>query len=97
MLLLQVPGREQDVFYEHDLLEVSRRVIGTVAFSACGLKADGSGLSSHAYEVAGVDVADLPDVDGLLILWIKFNLRRLTALARRFQLVELPCLPAFRA
>lgn len=95
MLLLQVPGREQYVFYEHDLLEISFRVVRAITFGADGFKPDGAGLSCHAHKIAGVDVADLPDMHGLQVVGQEFRFRRGTGAAGRFQPVERPCLPAF--
>ena len=54
-------------------------------------------MPRHAYEVAGVDVADLPDMHGLQVVGQEFRFRRGTGAAGRFQPVERPCLPAFVA
>ena len=91
----QVPHREQNQLNEHDLLEVPFWVIRAIAFGADGLKPDGAGLPGHAYEVAGVDVADLPDMHGLLVVWQELHFRRGAGTAGRFQPVKRPCLPAF--
>ena len=95
MSFLQVPHREQNRLNEHGLLEIPFRVVRAVAFCADGFKPDGAGLPGHAHEVAGVDVADLPDMHGLLVVGQEFHFRKGTGAAGRFQPVERPCLPAF--
>ena len=95
MSFLQVPHREQNRLNEHGLLEIPFRVVRAVAFCADGFKPDGAGLPGHAHVVAGVDVADLPDMHGLLVVGQEFHFRKGTGAAGRFQPVERPCLPAF--
>ena len=73
--LLQIPGRKQYRLNEHDLLEISFRVVRAIAFGADGFKPDGAGLPGHAYEVASVDVADLPDMHGLQVVGQEFRFR----------------------
>lgn len=94
---LQIPHWEQNRLNEHDLLEIPFRVVRAITFGADGFKPDGAGLPRHAYEVAGVDVADLPDMHGLQVVGQEFRFRRGTGAAGRFQPVERPCLPAFIA
>ena len=75
MSFLQIPHWEQYRLNEHDLLEISFRVARAVAFGADGFKPDGAGLPGHAHEVAGVDVADLPDMHGLQVVGQEFHFR----------------------
>jgi len=75
MSFLQVPHREQNRLNEHGLLEIPFRVVRAVAFCADGFKPDGAGLPGHAYEVASVDVADLPDMHGLQVVGQEFRFR----------------------
>lgn len=75
MSFLQIPHREQDRLNEHDLLEVSFRVVRAVAFGADGFNSEGAGLPGHAHEVTGVDVAELPDMHGLLVVGQEFHFR----------------------
>ena len=67
--------REGNSINEHDLLEISFRVVRAIAFGADGFKPDGAGLPGHAYEVASVDVADLPDMHGLQVVGQEFRFR----------------------
>ena len=75
MSFLQVPHREQNRLNEHDLLEIPFRVVRAVAFGADGFNSDRAGLPDHAHEVAGVDVADLPDMHGLQVVGQEFHFR----------------------
>lgn len=73
--LFQIPDREQYPLDQHDLLEIPFRIVRVVAFGADGFKPDGAGLPGHAHEVAGVDVADLPDMHGLQVVGQEFHFR----------------------
>lgn len=73
--LFQIPDREQYPLDQHDLLEVPFRVVRTVALGADGFEADGPGLPRHTHEIAGVDVADLPDMHGLQVVGQEFHFR----------------------
>lgn len=73
--LFQIPDREQYPLDQHDLLEIPFRVVRAITFGADGFKPDGAGLPGHAYEVAGVDVADLPDMHGLQVVGQEFHFR----------------------
>ena len=72
---LQVPHREQNRLNDHDLLEVPFRVVRAITFGADGFNSDRAGLSGHAHEVAGVGVADLPDMHGFLVVGQEFHFR----------------------
>ena len=65
---IQSPGKNDIASMSHDLLEISLPGRRAIAFGADGFKPDGAGLPGHAYEVAGVDVADLPDMHGLRVV-----------------------------
>lgn len=60
---------------QHDLLEIPFRIVRVVAFGADGFNSDRAGLPGHAHEVAGVDVADLPDMHGLQVVGQEFHFR----------------------
>ena len=73
--LFQIPDREQYPLDQHDLLEVPFRVVRAITFGADGFNSDRAGLPGHAHEVAGVDVADLPDMHGLQVVGQEFHFR----------------------
>ena len=50
-------------------------IVRVVAFGADGFNSDRAGLPGHAHEVAGVDVADLPDMHGLQVVGQEFHFR----------------------